>query len=53
MKNHYLDKPILRHLFWFIVLPYRLKQWQQKEYYDIAMRAVDIANRAIDALENL
>ena len=25
MKKHFLDKPILRNLFWFIVLPYRLK----------------------------
>jgi hypothetical protein len=27
MKRHFLDKPILRHLFWFIVLPYSLKQF--------------------------
>jgi len=25
MKKHFLDKPILRDLFWFIVLPHRLK----------------------------
>jgi len=30
MKNHPLDKPILRDLFWFIVLPHRAKQWLQK-----------------------
>jgi len=28
MKKHSLDKPILRNLFWFIVLPYQLKQWK-------------------------
>jgi hypothetical protein len=27
MKRHFLDRPILRHLFWFIVLPYSLKQF--------------------------
>lgn len=27
MKRHFLDKPILRDLFWFIVLPYQAKQW--------------------------
>jgi hypothetical protein len=27
MKKHFLDKPILRDLFWFIVLPYRLECW--------------------------
>jgi len=26
LKNHLLDKPVLRELFWFIVLPHRLKQ---------------------------
>lgn len=26
MKNHWLDKPILRDLFWLVVLPHRLKQ---------------------------
>lgn len=31
MKKHFLDKPILRHLFWFIVLPYSLKQHIAKE----------------------
>ena len=25
-KKHFLDKPILRDLFWFIVLPYNLEQ---------------------------
>lgn len=25
MKKHILDKPILRDLFWFIVLPYKFK----------------------------
>ena len=25
-KKHFLDKPILRDLFWFVVLPYRLEQ---------------------------
>jgi hypothetical protein len=27
MKKHFLDKPILRDLFWFIVLPHRLKMF--------------------------
>lgn len=27
MKDHWLDKPILRELFWSIVLPHRLAQW--------------------------
>lgn len=27
MKPHVLDKPILRDIFWFIVLPYQLRQW--------------------------
>lgn len=33
MKKHFLDKPILRSLFWFVVLPYRLKQvsWKKRE----------------------
>jgi hypothetical protein len=33
MKKHWLDKPILRDLFWFIVLPYRMKMFlaEQKE----------------------
>ena len=31
MNKHILDKPILRNLFWFIVLPYDFKQWL-KEY---------------------
>lgn len=26
MKDHFLDKIILRDLFWFIVLPHRFKQ---------------------------
>lgn len=26
MKDHWLDKPFLRDLFWFVVLPHRLKQ---------------------------
>lgn len=30
MKNHILDKFILRDLFWFIVLPYQFKQWLEK-----------------------
>lgn len=31
MRNkHWLDKPILRELFWFIVLPYRFKHWVKK-----------------------
>lgn len=27
MKKYWLDKPILRDLFWFIVLPHRLKMF--------------------------
>jgi len=27
IEKHWADKPILRDLFWFLVLPYRLKQW--------------------------
>lgn len=27
MKKHWLDKPILRDMFWFIVLPHRLKMF--------------------------
>lgn len=27
MEKHWLDKPILRDLFWFIVLPHRLKMF--------------------------
>jgi hypothetical protein len=27
MKKHWLDKPILRDLFWFIVLPHRLRMF--------------------------
>lgn len=27
MKKHILDKPFLRDIFWFIVLPYRAKQF--------------------------
>lgn len=30
VKNHFLDKPILRDLFWFIVLPYKAKQWAKE-----------------------
>lgn len=25
--RHVLDKPILRDLFWFVVLPHRLQEW--------------------------
>jgi hypothetical protein len=34
MKKHWLDKPILRDLFWFIVVPHQYKMWvweQQEE----------------------
>jgi hypothetical protein len=27
---NFLDKPILRDLFWFIVLPYKFKQYKEK-----------------------
>jgi hypothetical protein len=27
IKKHFLDKPFLRHLFWFVVLPYKLKMF--------------------------
>jgi len=27
MTKHWLDKPILRDLFWFIVLPHKLKMF--------------------------
>lgn len=27
MEKHWLDKPILRDLFWFIVLPHRLRMF--------------------------
>lgn len=27
MKKHFLDKFILRELFWFIVIPYRLREF--------------------------
>lgn len=30
MKKHFLDKVILRDLFWFIVLPYRLEQFARQ-----------------------
>lgn len=30
MKKHVLDKLIIRELFWFIVLPYRFKVWQEE-----------------------
>lgn len=26
-EKHFLDKPILRHFFWVIVMPYNLKKW--------------------------
>lgn len=25
--THWADKPVLRDLFWFLVLPYRLRVW--------------------------
>jgi hypothetical protein len=28
-KRHWADKPILRDLLWFLVLPYQAKQWLQ------------------------
>lgn len=31
MKKHILDKPILRDLFWFIVLPHDFKMWLEHE----------------------
>lgn len=31
MSKHFLDKPILRGWFWFIVLPYNLKQWLKEK----------------------
>ena len=30
-KKHFLDKPVLRDLFWFIVLPYRLRQFAAEQ----------------------
>lgn len=30
-KKHWADKPILRHLFWFVVLPYKLGQHLESE----------------------
>jgi hypothetical protein len=27
MKKHWADKFILRHLFWFLVLPHQFEQW--------------------------
>lgn len=32
-KKHFLDKPILRHLFWFIVMPYNLRQYVEAEKF--------------------
>jgi len=26
-KKHWADKPLLRHFFWFLVLPYQFKQY--------------------------
>lgn len=26
-KTHWADKPVLRDLFWFLVLPYRLENY--------------------------
>jgi hypothetical protein len=26
-RKHWADRPILRDFFWFLVLPYRFKQW--------------------------
>lgn len=31
MKKHVLDKFIIRELFWFVVLPYRFKVWQEEK----------------------
>lgn len=30
-RNHFLDKPILRDFFWFIVLPYKLKHHVEEQ----------------------
>jgi hypothetical protein len=30
-KKHWADKPILRDLFWFKVLPHQFKQWLAKQ----------------------
>ena len=37
MKKHWLDKPIFRDLFWFIVLPYQMKMFlaEQKERTEV------------------
>jgi hypothetical protein len=37
MKKHWLDKPILRDIFWFIVLPHRMKMFlaEQKERIEV------------------
>lgn len=31
MTKHWADKPILRDLFWFLVLPFQWKQWARKQ----------------------
>lgn len=31
MKKHFLDKPILRDFFWFIVLPYQFRQYVSEQ----------------------
>ena len=37
IKKHWLDKPILRDLFWFLVLPHRMKMFlaEQKERTEV------------------
>lgn len=30
-RKHWADKPILREFFWFLVLPYQLKQWKERQ----------------------
>lgn len=32
--KHWADKPILRHLFWFLVLPHQARQWAYQQRSD-------------------
>lgn len=30
LAKHWADKPVLRDIFWFLVLPHQFKQWQER-----------------------
>jgi len=31
-KTHWADKPVLRDLFWFVVLPYQFEQYIKEHF---------------------